>query len=190
MDFNKVTARDSAMNGCKSARRYGIIGVLALAVMLAAGCSGANRGGLRNSREVGRAFETFHADPDYHYWYYNQENNPYAVVGLQQPYRLEDINWKEVDPNSKTFEKVIGLVQDFPVRGSFTYGAYILDPQAQQIGMWYSSLNAGIKVNPETKLVSINAAMPWVDDNGVGYGSGVGVGIGSGGGGIGVRLGF
>jgi hypothetical protein len=178
------------MNGCKSARRYGIIGVLALTVMFAGGCSGVNRGGLRNSREVGRAFETFHADPDYRYWYYNQENNPYAVVGLQQPYRLEDVNWKEVDPNSKTFEKVIGLVQDFPVRGSFTYGAYILDPQAQQIGMWYSSLNAGIKVNPETKLVSINAAMPWVDDNVGGYGSGVGVGIGSGGGGIGVRLGF
>ncbi|MCU0604614.1 MAG: hypothetical protein MUC33_18345 [Desulfobacterales bacterium] len=112
---------------------------LFLAVMLAAGCSGANRGGLRNSREVGRAFETFHAEPNHRYWYYNQENNPYAVVGLKPPYRIEDINWKEVDPNSKTFEKVIGLVQGFPVRGSFTYGAYILDPQAQPIGMWYSS---------------------------------------------------
>jgi hypothetical protein len=168
---------------------YGIIGVLALAAMLVAGCSGANRGGLRNSREVGRAFEIFHADPNYRYWYYNQENNPYAVVGLQKPYRLEDINWNEVDPNSKDFEKVIGLVQSFPVRGSFTYGAYILDPQAQQIGMWYSSLNAGINVNPETSVVSINAAMPWVDNDG-GYGSGVGVGIGSGGGGVGVRLGF
>jgi hypothetical protein len=177
------------MNGFITTRLYGVIGVLTLAALLTAGCSGANRGGLRNSREAGRAFETFHADANYRYWYYNQENNPYAVVGLQQPYRIEDINWKEVDPNSKTFEKVIGLVQSFPVRGSFTYGAYILDPQAQQIGMWYSSLNAGIKVNPETNVVSINTAMPWVD-NGGWYGSGVGVGIGSGGGGIGVQLGF
>jgi len=55
--------------------------------------------------------------------------------------------------------------------------------------MWYSSLNAGIKVNPETNVVSINTAMPWID-NGGWYGSGVGVGIGSGGGGIGVQLGF
>jgi ABC-type glycerol-3-phosphate transport system substrate-binding protein len=94
-----------------------------------------------------------------------------------------------VDPNSKTFEKVIGLVQSFPVRGSFTYGAYILDPQAQQIGMWYSSLDAGITVNPETKVVFIIAAMPGVE-NGGWCGSGVGVGIGSGGGGVGVRLGF
>jgi hypothetical protein len=177
------------MNGFKTTGLYGIIGVLAFAALLVAGCSGANRGGLRNSREVGRAFEIFHAEPNYGYWYYNQENNPYAVVGLQQPYRLVDINWREVYPNSKTFEKVIGLVQSFPVRGSFTYGAYILDPQAQQIGMWYSSLDAGIKVNPETKVVSINAAMPWVDNDGW-YGSGVGVGIGSGGGGVGIKLGF
>jgi hypothetical protein len=177
------------MNGFKTTRLYAIIGVLSLVAMLVAGCSGANRGGLRNSREVGWAFETFHVESNYRYWYYNQENNPYAVVGLQQPYRIEDINWKEVDPNSKTFEKVTGLVQSFPARGSFTYGAYILDPQAQQIGMWYSSLDAGIKVNPETQVVSINTAMPWVDDHGW-YGSGVGVGVGTGGSGIGVRIGF
>jgi len=177
------------MNRCRKFHISSAAAILLIAELIVVGCSGANRGGLRNSREAGRAFETFHADANYRYWYYNQENNPYAVVGLQQPYRIEDINWKEVDPNSKTFEKVIGLVQSFPVRGSFTYGAYILDPQAQQIGMWYSSLNAGIKVNPETNVVSINTAMPWVD-NGGWYGSGVGVGIGSGGGGIGVQLGF
>lgn len=175
------------MNRMNSSSRW--CGLLLLALILASGCSAAHRGGLRNSREVGRAFETFHVYPNHRYWYYNQENNPYAVVGLQDPYRIEDINWKEVDPNSKTFEKVVGLVQSFPVRGSFAHGAYILDPQAQQIGMWYSSLNAGIKVDPETKLVFITAAMPWVDDDGR-YGSGVGVGIGTGGSGIGIRIGF
>ncbi|MCK7471740.1 MAG: hypothetical protein MZU95_13910 [Desulfomicrobium escambiense] len=98
---------------------------LLIATLLVAGCSGANRGGLRNSREVGQAFEAFHAEPNYRYWYYNQENNPYAVVGLQQPYRIEDINWNEVDPNSKTFEKVIGLVQSFPVtRHLHLWGVY------------------------------------------------------------------
>jgi hypothetical protein len=153
------------------------------------GCSTANRGGLRNSREVGRAFETFHVYPNHRYWFYNQENNPYAVVGLEPPYRIEDINWREVDPNSKTFEKVVGLVESFPATGSFTYGALIIDPQGQPIGVWYSSLSGGIIVNPETRIVSITTAMPWINDDGW-YGSGVGVGIGSGGGGIGIRLGF
>jgi hypothetical protein len=173
----------------KKSHVIGAAAALLLAATLASGCSAANRGGLRNSREVGRAFETFHAYPGYRYWYYNQENNPYAVVGLGQTYRIEDINWKEVDPNSKTFEKVIGLVESFPVRSAFAYGAFILDPQGQQIGVWYSSLNAGIRVNPETGIVSISTAMPWVENDGW-YGSGVGVGVGSGGGGVGIRLGF
>jgi hypothetical protein len=162
---------------------------LALLAALVAGCATAHRGGLRNSREVARAFETFHVYPNHRYWYYNQENSPYAVVGLASPYRIEDINWRELDPDTKTFEKVIGLVESFPAPGSFTFGAFILDPQGQQIGVWYSSLTAGIVVNPETRIVSISAAMPWIDDDRW-HGSGVGVGIGSGGGGIGVRIGF
>src|SRR5512143_2581923 len=142
------------MNIYKTHTMCGIVGVLVLATLLVAGCSGANRGGLRNSREAGRAFETFHVYPNYRYWYYNQENNPYAVVGLSQPYRVEDVNWREVDPNSKAFEKVVGLVESFPVVGTYAYGAYILDAQMQQVGVWYSSLNAGIQVNPETGVVS------------------------------------
>ncbi|MCU0590793.1 MAG: hypothetical protein MUC57_04890 [Desulfobacterales bacterium] len=162
---------------------------LAIVLALLSGCSTANRGGLRNSREVGRAFETFHIYPNHRYWYYYLENNPFAVVGLEPPYRIEDINWKEVDPDSKTFEKVVGLVEHFPATGAYTYGAFILDPQARQIGVWYSSLSAGIVVDPESQVVSVNTAMPWINDDGW-YGSGVGVGIGSGGGGIGIRLGF
>jgi hypothetical protein len=163
---------------------------LALVLSLIAGCATANRGGLRNSREVARAFETFYVYPAHRYWYYNLENNPYAVVGLEPPYRIEDIHWNEVDPNSKTFEKVIGLVESFPATGSFTYGAFILDSQGRQIGVWYSSLSAGIVVNPDNQIVSITAAMPWINDDNW-HGSGVGVGIGSrGGGGIGIRLGF
>jgi hypothetical protein len=159
--------------------------------LLVSACAGANRGVLRNSREVGRAFETLHAYPEYRYWYLNQENNPYAVVGLESDYRLEDVMWTPVQPDSPTFEKVVGLVQSFPVPGGFTYGAYIIDPSGRTIGVWYSSMSAGINVSPETRLVSISTGTPWTDDNGL-YGSGVGIGIGggSGGGGVGIRLGF
>jgi hypothetical protein len=177
------------MNRLRKSRFFQYAAMFVVVMGISSGCSTANRGGLRNSREVGRAFETFHVYPSHQYWYYNQENNPYAVVGLEPPYRLDDINWREVDPNSKTFEKVVGLVESFPATGSFTYGAFIIDPQGQQIGVWYSSLSAGIIVNPETRIVSITTAMPWVNDDGW-YGSGVGVGIGSGGGGVGIRLGF
>jgi hypothetical protein len=166
--------------------------VAVLALLLAA-CAGPNAGSLRNSREVGRAFEVFHAYPDYRYWYLNQENNPYAVVGLDKAFGIQDKMWTLVDPNSKTFEKVVGLVQSFPVPGGVTYGAYIIEPGGRTIGVWYSSMGAGIRVDPETNLVSIATGTPWTDDRGW-YGTGVGIGVGAGsgggGGGVGIRLGF
>jgi hypothetical protein len=160
-----------------------------MVLMLLTGCAGANRGGLKNSREVYRAFEVYHVYPDYTYYYRGVENNTKAIVGLGQEYRIADPDWKEFDPRSKTYEKVVGLVKDFPAATSFPYGAYILDPQGQTIGVWFSSLNAGITVDPETKVVSITTG--WDDDDRWGGGgSGVGVGIGTGGSGVGIRLGF
>ena len=76
------------MNGFRTTGLYAIIGVLSLAAMFIAGCSGANRGGLRNSREVGRAFETFHVYPNHTYYYQGVENNTKALAGLQEPYRI------------------------------------------------------------------------------------------------------
>ena len=104
-----------------------------------------------------------------------------------------------VDPNSKAFEKVVGLVKDFPAGNNFAYGAYILDPMGQTIGVWFSSLDADIRVKPETNLVSISSGMNiggWFGSGGSGVGvgtgggSGVGVGVGGGSGGVGIRLGF
>lgn len=170
------------------------LAALALAALFAtaalSACTAAHRGGLRPSREVARAFETFHVYPDHRYYYLNQENSPYAVVGLHRDWKLDDKLYVPVDPNSPTFEKVIELVGRFPVRGAHPYGAFILDPDGRTIGVWYSSLNAGIRANPETREVMISTAMPWLDDD-PWIGSGVGIGIGSGGrGGVGVRIGF
>lgn len=139
--------------------------VASLAILISA-CSTTNLGWLRNSEEVGLAFETLNVSPDYRYWYLYLENSPYAVLGLNREYRIEDISWTEVEAGSEVFGKVAGLVESFPVPGSFTYGAYILDSKGEQIGVWYSSMIAGITIDPNTKLVSIATRMPWMDGPG------------------------
>jgi hypothetical protein len=142
---------------------------LAIAVavaMLIFACSTANLGWLRNSEEIGRAFATLQVSPNYRYWYLYLENSPYAVVGLDREYRFEDISWTEVEPGSEVFGKVVGLVESFPVPGSRTYGAYILDSKGERIGVWYSSMSAGITVDPDTKEVSIATGTPWMDGDG------------------------
>lgn len=165
---------------------------LTVALVLSA-CATANTGGVKRSSEVTRAFESYFVVPDYHYYLYNQENLPYAVVGLHNDYFIKSPDWRPLDPDSDKFKKVIDLVKDFPEGFTQAYGSYIFEPQGERIGMWYSTLAPpGISVDPETRRVSINAARPWLQDDDGWWrrgGSGIGIGIGSGGG-VGIGIGF
>jgi hypothetical protein len=156
------------------------------------GCSGANYGSLKNSRDVTQAFETYHVYPGHRYYYLNQENKPYAVLALQSGYTISDNQWREFDPQTKQLEKEVDLVKEFPVNYSNAYGSYLTDSSGNQIGYWYSSLQiSSFKIDKETQKVSIHTDTPWLrdDDRGFGSGVGIGVGVGSGGSGIGIRLG-
>jgi hypothetical protein len=134
-----------------------------VAVVLGAACSMSNTAGIRESREVTRQFDALEAEPNYGYWYLNQENNPFGVVGLDREYRLDDDPmWGPVAGDSAAFRKVVGLVKSFPVPGSYTSGFAITDAQGRRFGVWYSSLAAGISVDPQTKIVSVSTMMPWV----------------------------
>jgi hypothetical protein len=54
-----------------------IAGMLALyGLLLLGGCSTANYGGLKRSRDVARAFESYQVFEEHRYYYLNQENNP------------------------------------------------------------------------------------------------------------------
>jgi len=141
--------------------------VIAAALGVGTACSMSTVGGIRQSREVTRQFEALEVNPNYHYWYLNQENNPFGVAGLDREYRLrDDPIWQPVAADSASFRNVVGLVQWFPVPNSYTSGFAITDPEGRQIGVWYSSLSAGITADPQTKVVSITTMMPWVfNDN-------------------------
>ena len=139
--------------------------IAAAVVILICACSIGNVGRLRNSEDVGRSFAALQVPSNYRYWYLYLENSPYAVVGLNREYRIEDISWTEVEAGSEVFRKVVGLVESFPVPGYITYGAYILDSKGERIGVWYSSMGAGITIDPNTGVVSITTLMPWIDDD-------------------------
>ena len=66
--------------------RKSSIFLLAIAATLAAACAMANIGSVRTSAEVARQFENLEINPTYRYWYLNQENNPFGVIGLDREY--------------------------------------------------------------------------------------------------------
>jgi hypothetical protein len=135
--------------------------VAILGAVLAVACTMANIGNVRTSPEVTRQFENLEINPSFGYWYLNQENSPFGVVGLDREYRFDGGPlWMPLDPDSATFKKVVGLVQSFPVPSSITTGYTLFDHQGRPIGVWYSSLSAGITVDPVSKTVSV-ATSTW-----------------------------
>ncbi len=143
-----------------------VLGLLGAAALLTSACSMANVGSVRHSRETTRAFTDLQVNTDYRYWYLNQENSPYGVAGIDREYRIEGPMWHAVAPETPLFGKVVGLVRDFPAEGRFSSGFLILDPRGRTIGVWYSSLGAGVTVDPEAKVVSIATVWPWVAPRG------------------------
>ena len=67
----------------KDSQKVNLALAAAFALLICA-CSIANLGRLRNSPDVGQAFETLSVSSDYRYWYYYLENTPYAVLGLNR----------------------------------------------------------------------------------------------------------
>jgi hypothetical protein len=141
---------------------FQLFGLLGLLVFYGSGCQLETAGSTRKSFEVAHALEALKVYPGYRYYYLNQENEPYGVAGLAAGFWIRDPAWRELDPASPTFAKVVGLVKRFPVPGGLTEGFVILDPGRNEIGVWYSSLMAGITVDPETRQVVIATSTPWL----------------------------
>jgi len=136
--------------------------VAILGAALAAACSMANIGNVRTSPEVTRQFENLEINPSYGYWYLNQENNPFGVLGVDREYQFDGGPlWVPLAPDSATFKKVVGLVQSFPVPSSTTRGYTISEHQGRPIGVWYSSIGLGVTIDPATKTVSPSTTSPW-----------------------------
>ena len=165
-----------------------LISLSLIGLLFGFGCAGANYGHIKHSRDVTQAFETYHVYPQHRYYHLYLENNPYAVIALQNSYTISDHQWTEFDPQTDKLEKVVALVKSFPANYSNAYGSYLNDPSGKQIGYWYSSLQMRtLKVDNESKKVSIYTDTPWLRDDD--RGTGIGIGIGSGGSGIGIQFG-
>ena len=149
-----------------------------LAVSVMAGCAAGNYGYLTASRDVTQAFETFPVYPEHRYYHLNQENNPYAVVALQNSYRLQGNMWVEFDPLSDKLEKVVSLIKDFAYSYARPYGAYIHDQTGNQIGYLFSTVEVrSLRIDIPNQYVSIYTDMPWLrDDDRPAGGYGIGVG--------------
>lgn len=136
-----------------------IISFAIFALLIVAGISLAETGGLRINQKIAKDFEGYRFDPNYDYYFMNLKNDPCAVIGLKKDYAVHDILWNKIRPDTDEFKHVIELVKRFPMGGSPAFGAYILDSQKNTIGVYYSGAGAGVTVDKNSKTVLLTMFM-------------------------------
>jgi hypothetical protein len=142
-----------------------VAAVFLLAGFAAPGLSLASIGGFEISNALTQNLEADHFNSGYHYYALTDPrypHDPYAIVGVEKGYRISGPYWESINPDSPGFASMANLVEQSPIWGSSTYGAYILDSQNRQIGTWYSSYMADEVVNNPAKTVSVTINHNWL----------------------------
>ena len=137
--------------------RTGLIAISILIMLAASGCL-QNYGRLNRSAEIKQAFESNQVPSEYEYFFFGNSKWPYAVMGLDSDYKLHSRIWRTVEPDTSEFRHMTRFVwADYKF---YPYGANILDPEGQKIGIIYtSSWMAAVKIDKDTKTVEV---MPYI----------------------------
>jgi len=122
-------------SGRKFQRPSAVIGLGLL--FLLCSCASSNYGKLETSQEVTKIFDDYQILSDHLYYYSGMQGIPDAIVGIHSNYLLKSKMWQQVDFSSFLLRKLVermGYVHMITPRG-----AWILGPDGNRIGVWYSA---------------------------------------------------
>ena len=146
-------------------KNYLSIGFFGIAILslLFSGCS-AKYGSYRRNPEVQQAFESRQVPADYSYYHYSLGGEPIVIFGIEPKYEMHSVMWKNVSSDTEEFREMIGWVwEDYEY---YKFGADILDPEGQKVGILYTSVNETLfKFGPNNRIYVIpNTPFLWGPD--------------------------
>jgi hypothetical protein len=130
--------------------------------LITTGCF-SSYGRIKSNDSTSRVFESSQLPANYKFYYYGRSKMPYAIIGLDSQYNLKSRLWREVDPDSEAFEKMVEWTWwDTSYYPNYPRGKDILDPTGKKIGIWYSSARwAAVKMLDDKGTVMIAPDTPW-----------------------------
>ena len=124
-----------------SASRFSITTLLLIMPLAFTGCF-ATYGKLATSAAVEQDFAQYHFVTNYSYYYLGFESNPYAILGLDSRYHLQQNLWKPLDPKTHILEKMVKSMKDVPAcydcLRRAPKGYQVLAPGGEAIGVLFS----------------------------------------------------
>jgi hypothetical protein len=146
---------NKTLNILKINSLWKIFALAACAVMLIGltGCTG-SYGRVTRDPELTKAIANNTVIEGFKYYYYGYASKPYAVAGIDPKYEVRSKLWREIDPKTENekFQKMIYWIwQDY---GYYPYGAHILDPSDNKVGILYSSVrHISVKFTEDNRIV-------------------------------------
>ena len=132
-------------SGIKFQRLSAVIG-LGL-IFLLCSCANSNYGKLEASQEITKIFDNYQILPDHYYYYSGMQGVPDAIVGIHSSYSFKSKTWQQVD---------LSYVQMITPRG-----AWILSPDGNRIGVWYSAQRqTTVRVEQGNRVVIVPPPFP------------------------------
>jgi hypothetical protein len=143
----------------KAGRILRLCFILVLGAMVLSGCGTSNNGRLQKSREASQIFKNNQVLPDYTYYYSGYQRIPYGIIGIDNTYTLRSNQWKPIELNPT-------LLNQLKFRMAHVYsldprGSWILDPEGNRVGIWYSSQNqTRIRILKDNQIVVLTPEPP------------------------------
>ena len=132
---------------------YRLSSVIGLGLLfLLCSCITSNYGKLQPSPEITKIFDEDRILSDHSYYYSGLQGVPDAIVGIQSNYSLKSKRWQQVDLTSLLLRKWVDRMTY--VHTVTPRGAWILDPDGNRIGVWYSARHqATVRVEQGNRVV-------------------------------------
>ena len=115
-------------------------------------------GKLKRDRDVNRTFQTNKVLPNHKYYTTGQANIPYAIIGINNKFKLRQGMWREVKLTTPLLRSWVSKMDN--IYGYPPYGSIILDDNGKQIGIWYSSKQWTTVIIEENSEIAILAPEP------------------------------
>jgi hypothetical protein len=105
--------------------------------LLLIGCTLSDYGRLQSSPEVSQVFESGQLISGYRYYVSGFQRVPYAIIAIDNRYELRRNHWQPIDLDATELNQLVYRMEH--VYSLSPRGAWILDPEGNRLGIWYSS---------------------------------------------------
>ena len=147
------------MKNKKTSVRLSLCWLLCLfCLTLLSGCvvsGGASSRALQRSLEAEEFFQAGTILPDHTYYIQGTQREPEAVIALSSAFQLQSRLWAKVEWTQKELEDAVFWMQSSEVGFCTTDGGYIVAPDGQKVGVWYSQRDISVVKRPALGIVEI-----------------------------------